>query len=476
MDMKKYFLALITIGGLLLVNNLQAQGYKISFKVDGLADTTVLLGNYFGESTYVKDTAIVDGTGKFTFDGKKKLDEGMYFLVLNKTRLFDFLVSNDQEFELQTSSDDYISNLKVIGDEENTLYIKDILFNVERNKEAEPFVKVVRDSTSTPEQIEVARKALDAINDKVMAHQNEIIAAHPDKLLTRIFLANKRADIPEAKEGVDSKEFGYWYLRNHYWDNFDLADGAFLRLGRPIFKDKVEDYLDNMLIQDPDTIMSEIKKMANAAKKNQDAYKYLVWTVTLKYQNPTIMGLDEVFVDLYDVYFKSGEMDFWANDQLKKNLKERADQLRLSLVGNPAPNMIMMDQNKQMKSLYGIKNKYTVIYFFDPDCGHCKKETPVLNSFYQDTKFDVEVFAVSADTSMVKMQKYIKDMNLNWISVNGPRTSTGSYHNSYDAMTTPTIYVLNDKKKIIAKKIPAAKLEDFLTQYEKVQLTKVSNQ
>ena len=179
------------------------------------------------------------------------------------------------------------------------------------------------------------------------------------------------------------------------------------------------------------------------------------------------MGQDEVFVHLYDTYFATGEMDFWANESLKGNLKERADQLRKSLVGKPAPNMILLDDQLQQVSLYGIKSKYTVIYFYDPDCGHCKKETPKLKEFYDNTKHDVEVFAVSADTSMLKMKNYIKDLGLTWISANGPRTLTPHYHTLYDANTTPTIYVLDEKKKIIAKKLEAVRLEDFLDNYEK---------
>ncbi len=448
------------------------QGYKIQFEVNGLADTTAFLGYYFGESTYIKDTAKVDSKGQFLFDGKNKLEEGMYFLVVNKTRLLDFLVSQDQDFKLTTSTEDYIDNLKVEGDIENQLFHDDMLFNINSNKIAEPHVKILRDSTSSKEAIEASKKALDDLNEKVVAHQNQIIAQHPEALLSKIFLANRRVEIPETPKDKDAKEFGYWHLRNHFWGNFDLGNPAFLRMNRPIYKEKLEDYLTRLLLQDTDTLMKEINKLAAIAKKHEDTYKYFVWTTTLLYQNPTIMGLDEVFVRLYDTYFATGEMDFWANSQLKKNLKERADQLRLSLVGNTAPNMIMMDKNKQMKSMYAIKNKYTVLYFFDPDCGHCKKETPVLVDFYNTTQFDVEVFAVSADTSMVKMEQYINDMKMPWITVNGPRTSTGSYHKAYDAMTTPTLYVLDEKKKIIAKKLPAARLEDFLGQYEQVQAKK----
>jgi thiol-disulfide isomerase/thioredoxin len=188
-------------------------------------------------------------------------------------------------------------------------------------------------------------------------------------------------------------------------------------------------------------------------------------------------GLDEVYVNLFDRYFASGEMDFWANAGLKKNLKEHADRLRKSLVGRTGANLIMQDSNFKPRSLYDIKNKYTILFIFDPDCGHCKEETPKLVDFYNRKKFDVEVFAVSADTSMAKMRDYIdyiKEMKMKWITVNGPRTYVGPYQDHYDAMTTPSLYVLDEKKKIIGKKIPAEKLEDFLTQYERIEKAKAS--
>ncbi|QSE97079.1 thioredoxin-like domain-containing protein [Fulvivirga lutea] len=471
--MKNIFL-IITI--ICSFNAVFAQKYKLDFKVKGLADTTVYLGNYFGESTYLKDTARVNSKGEFTFDGNRDLESGMYFLVLNKTRLFDFLVDKNKQFKISTSTDDYVTNLSVEGDISNQLFIDDMKFNAERNKEASPFVKIVQDSLSSEQETQLARAELDKINDKVVAHQDKIIEEHPDLLISKIFLANRRTDIPETPEGEDPTEFGYKYLKKNYWNNFDLGDPAMLRLGRPVYKEKVENFFNRLIIPQPDSILKQVELLAKEAKATQDTYKYFIWTVTLLYQNPTIMGLDKVFVELIDKYFESGEMDFWANAQLKKNLKERADQLRLSLIGNKAANMVMMDKNKQMKSLYAIPNKYTVIYFFDPDCGHCKKETPVLADFYNTTKYDVEIFAVSADTSMVKMENYINKMGMKWITVNGPRTATGSYHNSYDANTTPTIYVLDDKKKIIAKKIPAARLEDFLTQYEKFHVESENEQ
>jgi hypothetical protein len=101
----------------------------------------------------------------------------------------------------------------------------------------------------------------------------------------------------------------------------------------------------------------------------------------------------------------------------------------------------------------------------------------VLVDFYtkNKTKLNVEVYAVSADTSMAKMRDYIKTMNMKWITVNGPRTYTGSYHDSYDASSTPTLFVLDEKKKIIGKKVAAAKLEEFIINYQKLQQRKVES-
>ena len=195
------------------------------------------------------------------------------------------------------------------------------------------------------------------------------------------------------------------------------------------------------------------------------------------YQTPEIMGLDAVFVHLYNKYFATGEMDYWANAQLKKNLKEHADKLSRAMIGHVAPNLMMQDQNLQPRSLYDIKKKYTIIFFFDPDCGHCRQESPKLVDFYNKnkTKYNLEVFAVSADTSLQKMKDYIKEMKMTWVTVNGPRTYLKSdYHNLYYADTTPTIYILDEQKKVIARKLPTEKLDDFLTNYEKFQKRKLS--
>jgi thiol-disulfide isomerase/thioredoxin len=452
--------------------------YEIKFKIQGLKDTTAYLGYYYDESTYVRDTARVNSKGEFTFDGKQPLGQGVYFLVLDKSRIFDFVVGSNSFFSLETNTTDYIKNMVVKNDVDNKLFFENMVFNAERNKEAEPFIKILQDSTVKDEnKKKEAREVFARINDKVAEYHDNIIKKHPTTMTARLFKTSKRIDIPEppvkANGNIDST-FQLRYYREHFFDHFDLSDDALLRLPQPMYNKKVVEFLDKLYPPQADTLIKVIDKLIAKVKKNQETYKYLVFKLVVKYSNPEYMGLDEVFVHLNDKYFATGEMNFWANEKYRKNIKEQADTYRKSLIGRTAPNMIMQDQNFQPRSMYDIKTRYTIIFFFDPDCGSCKKETPVLADFYtkNKSKLNVEVYAVSADTSMAKMRDYIKTMNMKWVTVNGPRTYTGSYHDAYDATSTPTLYVLDEKKKIIGKKIAAAKLEEFLTNYEKVQKKK----
>jgi thiol-disulfide isomerase/thioredoxin len=467
-------LALASVALFLCLSSFGQTGYDIRFNITGLKDTTTYLAYYFGESTYIKDTARVNNKGDFAFTGKEPLPQGIYLLVLNKMRVMEFVVGKNQHFGLNTSTADYIKSMVVKNDADNKLFFENMMFIAESHKEAEPYIKVLQDSTLSEEQKKSAREPFQKINDKVMTHQDQLIAANPETITAVVLKASKQVKLPDApkrSDGTIDSTFQLRWYRAHFFDNFDLGNEVLTRLPQPMYSQKVNEYLDKLYAPQPDTVFQAIEKIVAKASKNPETYKYIVYTLIQKYWAPDIMGLDEVFVRIYDKYIVSGQMDYWVNASFKKTLKEQADRLRKSLVGQKGDNLIMQDSNFKPRSMYDIKNRYTILYIFDPECGHCKKETPKLVEFYNKNKvkINVEVYAVSADTSMLKMRNYIKEMKMPWITVNGPRTYVGPYQDHYDANTTPSLYILDDKKKIIGKKVPAEKLEEFFTNYEKFQ-------
>jgi peroxiredoxin len=467
--MKK--LIFIFLAGVALQASSQS-AYKIDIVVKGLKDTTAFLGYYYGEQAFLRDTAKVSSTGSFTFDGNKPLSQGVYFVALDKTPIFDLVISQDQTFALQTSKDDYIGTMKVTGDLDNELFYQNMNFNKARHGEAEPFIKIIKDSTLADDQKKDAREAFKKINDRVLAHQKELIEKHRTTLTGRWLLTQQAIEVPDPPkkpDGTIDSTFQFKYYRAHFFDNFNLADDALIRMPKPVYREKLYDYLDRLVPQQRDSVFKAIKTLAAQVKSNQETYKYLVFQALLHYQQPKIMGLDEVFVDLYDTYYASGEMDFWATKEIKKSLKDYADKIRLNMMGKVAPDLKMQDANFQPRALYDIKKRYTILFFFDPECGHCKQEAPKLVEFYNKykVKYDLDVFAISIDTSMAKMRNFVKEMKTPWVTVNGPRTYVGPYNKLYWVETTPTVYIIDEKKKIIAKKLPVENFENFFANYEK---------
>ncbi|MBK7650921.1 MAG: DUF5106 domain-containing protein [Flammeovirgaceae bacterium] len=346
-------------------------GYKIEFKIKGWQDTTVYLGHYYGEQTYLKDTARSNVSGAFFFDNKQTLPQGVYFLVLGKAKIFDFVIGANQRFLIEGNSENFIPNATVTGDEDNQLFFENMRFNMDRSKAAEPFAKIMNDSTRSETDRKQAKESLNKITEEVLSYQNNLIDKHPKTLTARLLNATQSIEAPappKKADGTIDSSFQLRYYRAHFFDKFNLADDAMIRLPRPIYQEKIKEYLSKLYAPIPDTIMIAIDKMVAVAKKNPETYKYLVWNCIFLYQNPDIMGLDAVYVSLYDKYFASGEMNFWVSDQIKQNLKEYADKLRGSLVGKTGANLIMQDQNLQPRSMYDLKNKYVILWIFDPDC------------------------------------------------------------------------------------------------------------
>ena len=450
-------------------------GYKIDCKIKGLKDTTLLLAYYNGEQTYLKDTAKADSHGNFSFENTKPLQQGVFIVVLgDKVQLFQFVVGQDQRFSMETDTTDYVGHMVVNGDEDNKLFFENAQFITKKFKEADPYLKVLRDSTLKPDAKKQAREEFDKLSKEVTEYQTEVITKHPTTLTARLLKTTKEITVPDPPKRADGTIDSTWqfkYYREHYWDNFDLSDDALIRLDKPIYSKKVKDYLDRLFLQQSDTLSKEIVRLAAKVKKNQEAYKYFVWVCLNHYVSNPIMGLDQVYVNIYDRFIATGEMDFWLPKKNKQDIKDYVDKLRVSMVGGNAANLIMQDKDLKPKSMYDIKNKYTILYIFNPDCGHCREEFPKLVEFYnaKKTKYDFEVYAVSIDTSMAKMRTFIKDFKVPFTTVNGPRTYVGHWSKFYYAETTPSMYIIDAKHKIIAKKLPVEQLDDFLTRYGLIQ-------
>jgi thiol-disulfide isomerase/thioredoxin len=443
------------------------EGYIIKFRVKGIKDTTCLIANYFGKDTYVKDTMKVDGSGRFTFKAKDDLPKGIYLVVLTDKNVFEFIVNKDKKFSMTTEKDDPMKKMIVTGSPENQLFYEYMRYTNIKFNEIRTFQAQHKNLTDSKDSVNLINEKIKEVNLELIKYKLNIVAEHPDSFIAFLINAMKEPEVPEVPtlpNGRKDSTFGYRYFKEHFWDGTDFTDDRLLRT--PVFYNKLKKYYDVVLIQTPDSIISGSDQLVEKARANHEMFKYLVWFATNHYENSEIMGFDRIFVHVTEKYYVTGQVD-WVNKTVLKNIINKAMKMKPLLIGEIAPNMVMMDTNNQLISLYNIDAKFLLILFWDPDCGHCEKEIPKIKEFYDlnKDKYGVEVFSVCSDTSIVKWKTAIKKRSMNWINVDGPRTLAGDYHELYNISTTPVIYFLNSRKEIIAKQLQADQLGVFLKNY-----------
>ncbi|MDR0419359.1 MAG: TlpA family protein disulfide reductase, partial [Prevotellaceae bacterium] len=231
---------------------------------------------------------------------------------------------------------------------------------------------------------------------------------------------------------------------------------------------------NNLIIPDPDTIIKHADMLIERSKGNREMFRYITEYFFQKYQASEIMSHDIIVVYLADKYYLSGEA-YWADEEYLGKIKDRADKLRPNLVGKTAPELLLQTIDGRYESLRKLRTSYTILYFWEPSCGHCRKETPKLWDLYNKYRDKgVEVYAVYTQYKHTEWENYVNEHQYDWINVwdgiegtdsEGKQTtfSLGSnFRNLYDIYSTPVIYFLDKDKKILAKRIDIATLEKML--------------
>ena len=206
-------------------------------------------------------------------------------------------------------------------------------------------------------------------------------------------------------------------------------------------------------------------------------FKYLLVHFVQKYINPEYMGLDAVFVHLFEKYVNTGQADFFTA-QYKDYMTKRAYSLMANLIGQPAANLEMVDSSGKSVSLYNIQSDYIVICFWDPACSHCKETVPKVDSIYKAKwkNQGVVVFGVKTDGTKEDWVKFINEHKLTgWLHVyqlpehQKAESAAGkpNYKQLYDVYQTPILYLLDKDKRIIAKKLTYLQMDEVISLKEK---------
>jgi thiol-disulfide isomerase/thioredoxin len=476
--MKRFFSFCCTAFLLLSVS---AQNFTVRLSAPGYTGGIAYLAYHNGKNLSAEDSAAMTSKATAVFQGNRKLPAGIYAIVLpGKTKMVDFFIDKEQTIDITIDTTDLLNKTVVKGSSANVPFQQYQKFMAEKGRlwdlERQAYNNSKTKADSALHEANYMR-----LNKELNDYRDVIINSNPESMMAIILKAMQEPKLlnPRPVTREDSLA-NYYDYRKHYWDGVTFMDECVIR--SPFFIPKFEKYYREIIVQHPDSIIREADYQLLLARSCPEMYKFILNWMTDEYINPKYMGQDAIFVHLFEKYHSKGltsekEKGGWLNEKQMETINRRAYMLMANLVGNPAANLEFVDTAGKIAPLYDIRSDYTIVCFWDPNCGHCREEVPRLDSIYKAKwkKQGVKMYGVLSADSKNDVKdawiKFIREKNLNeWTHVyqtkemeeKETKEKKASFRQLYDITMTPTVYLLDRDKRILAKKLSWSQLDDLM--------------
>lgn len=448
-------------------------GRNINITLTPLKNCKVYLGSYMGKGKALVDSAMLNDKSQGVFRGANKLTGGIYFVVSPQLTIqFELLMDDKQHFSI--AADTALKEQAVItGSFDNDLFKTYSEISTTQGKKIQQY-EAAYHAARTSADSAAAKAELVKADKAIRQYQSDIIAKYPQSLLAMLFNTMKRPTAPAIPvvNGKADSLYPYRFVKEHFWDDVNFNDDRLLRT--PFFELKLDEYFKYYVSPEPDSIIAEVKYILLYARTGKEIYPYLLTKFTNKYMNPEFMGQDKVFVYLFENFYAKGDTVL-LNQASRKTVTERAYFLMANQIGQPAPTLNLSDTTGKAVSLYAIQAPFTMIAFWDPNCGHCKEEIPRLDSLYKAKwrNMGVKVLSVNIyENEIPSWKKFIaaKSLSSDWLQAYETKeakeatekSGQANYRQLFDIIKTPTFYLLDKDKHIIAKQLSLEQFDDIL--------------
>ena len=257
--------------------------------------------------------------------------------------------------------------MKITGSLENKLFNDHQKFIVERTKYSQTVKGRMDANKDNKDSTAALKKIIADVDKEVKEYRLTLMRDFPQTFMAKIIKTMQEPEIPEApkdeKGNITDSTFQFRYYKAHYLENVDFGDDRLLRT--PLLQTKIKTYTQQLTVPLPDSIIASVDTIIDRSKANKEVFKYAVATLANYYETSNIMGYDKVFVHIAEKYYLSNDA-YWADSTLKAKIHERGMKIKPNILGEKAYNLVMPDTAFVMHSLQDVREKYTILAFWDP--------------------------------------------------------------------------------------------------------------
>lgn len=445
----RYRLLVLIFLGLAAGPRLWAQPYIIQGTIENAEEGKVYLASYYGDSFTVVDS-LESASGFFYFMLGEEVPAGIYRIifstrehgVLNENRFVEFIF-NKENFELVVTAGAQGPEPVFQNSLENEVYTQFMAY--ELDYESAIMGLYNRLFLQQPGSCDsVTADQYDALQRDRTRFMDSLSARYPGLYAVRIMNAFRSPFTPGSmthQERIDT-------LKISFFDHARIDDPALLYA--PVYNFKLIDYLSLFKV-DTLTLAEQEMEFITAVDQIMDHVSsepvLRDFVVDFLMEGFEMLGMEQVQLHLADHY-----LDETCETDVAEMVRERMEGYRLMAPGRTAPDFVVMDAEGSSHRLSMLERPYVLVVFWASSCIHCRETLPELLEWYQnENEIGLEVVAISMDTSTVEFERYIQQLQPTWITAHDPLGWNGRIASQYYVYATPTMFLLDPYRKILAR-------------------------
>lgn len=153
----------------------------------------------------------------------------------------------------------------------------------------------------------------------------------------------------------------------------------------------------------------------------------------------------------------------WPGIQYGVDFVAYVDKVKVTAVGQPAPEISLPDPDGKVVTLSSFRGKYVLVDFWAKWCGPCRRENPnVVKAYQRFSKKNFDILGVSLDRTKADWLQAIKDDGLTWNHVSDLKYFESQAALDYNINYIPFSVLVDPSGVIIAKNIRGAELHKKL--------------
>jgi len=253
------------------------------------------------------------------------------------------------------------------------------------------------------------------------------------------------------------------YMITHYWDYFNFRDTMYCHVP-DITVQAFVDFIVLFPYVSSDIIDKGVKKLLDSAEVDEVMYNYFCILAESHLYDPNSPYRNDEY---YIPFLEHNVASLKLNEASKVRPQHVLQLVYRNRPGAKAENVVYTTASGTTGQLYNLSARNILLMFYNPDCKECKQTTAEIKQSAAITAAissgRLKVLAVYPDENLDIWRSHLNEMPSSWI--NGYDKSLTIRNNQvYDLKAIPTLYLLDENKRVLLKDTYVELIHEFLEQ------------